>query len=106
MCSVASCQVFPQLIALGGSTNLIISLSEPAPPSGASVTLKVQSNGSEGTLVSFPAHLDFTPGQQTLTHLVLTRRIEKPATRVSFIARLRSGGPSRSAELDIFSERS
>lgn len=103
MCSIASCQLFPQLIALGGSTNLIVSLSEPAPSSGASAILKIESNGAEGTLVTVPSHLDFIPGQQTLTCLLVTRKVPRPATRVLFIARLSSGGPSRSAELDIFS---
>ena len=103
MCSIASCQLFPQLIALGGSTNLIVSLSEPAPPTGVSVTLKIECNGSPDTLVSPPTHLDFLSGQQTLSCLLLTRKVSNPASRILFVVRLNSGGASRSAELDIFS---
>jgi hypothetical protein len=103
MCSIASCQLFPQLIALGGSTNLIVSLNQPAPASGVSIALNLQFKGSAETLVSPPTHLDFLSGQQTRSTLLPLRKVPKAANRVLFSARLNSGGPSRSAELDIFS---
>ncbi|MFZ1007667.1 MAG: DUF4751 family protein [Candidatus Sulfotelmatobacter sp.] len=99
--SVSTCQVDPQSITLGGSANLIVNLSRPAPAGGVSVTIDTTSDGSADTLEATPVSLSFAAGVPTFKYPLRTRVVQNPAKKIIFSAHIGGGGVVRSAELDI-----
>jgi hypothetical protein len=98
--TVSSCQVNPQKIGLGGSADLIVTLSTPAPAGGVNVAININSNGAQDTLLAAPTYFAFAKGAQTYTFLLQTKNVPNAATRIVFSAHIASG-QARSAELDI-----
>ena len=98
--NVATCNLNPTSIVLGGQSNLTVSLDAPAPEWGIGVTIDTDFNGSLDTLISTPATLAFSAGQSTYTYPLHTQMVKNAATKIIFSAHI-GDGTLKAAELDI-----
>jgi hypothetical protein len=98
--NVSSCVVTPSSIALGGQSNLTVTIDQPAPPGGIGVIIDIDSNGSQDTLVNSPVGLAISTGQTQLSFLLQTSSAaSNPATKITFIAHI---GPGTRKTADLY----
>jgi hypothetical protein len=100
MANVQTCSVSPSTIALGGQSNLTVTLDAPAPPGGLTVLVDTDFNGSQDTLLNTPQSLGVFQGQSSSTFLLQTQVVDNPATQIIFSAHVGSG-PPKAAQLNI-----
>ena len=100
--NVATCKVNPVRIALGGATQLIVTLDQPAPPGGITVAIDAVYDGSADTFVggTILQSLGFDQGSSAAYYTLQTQIVDNAATKVTFLAYIGSGA-AKSAELQI-----
>ncbi len=101
MAQIHACSVNPSTIALGGQSNLIVTIDAPAPPGGITVLVDTDFNGDRFTLVNIPDSVGVEQGETTGEFLLeTTQDVDNPATQITFSAHV-GAEPSKAAQLNI-----
>lgn len=91
MPDVASCSVSPSSIAIGGQSNLIVTLTSPAPQGGLTVNIDVNSDGNADTLEYTPQSVGVEEGHSQSNFLLQTEAVDGAATQITFSAQIGNG---------------
>jgi hypothetical protein len=100
MPDVATCSVTPSSIALGGQSNLIVSLTSPAEQGGLTIIIDTDFDGAQETLSNTPTSLGVAEGKTQATFILQTQAVDGAATRIIFSAQI-GNGARKSAQLNI-----
>ena len=100
MVNVASCSVSPSSIAIGGQSNLSVTLTSPAAPGGVVVIVDTDSDGSQDTLLQTPVSLQINQGDTEFDFPLQTQQVDGAATKIVFSAHV-GNGVVKAAQLNI-----